>query len=216
MALGIVVGLAAEARVARKLGDTIAIGGGTGEGARDAARQLVRDGATALLSFGLAGGLAPGLCPGTVVVPHAVLVDGHLLPTAPAVSTRFGGQSSHVLLGAKKIAATATEKLLLHRTTGCAALDIESGPVAQVASDAGLSFAVLRAICDPAERDLPPAALVALDASGSIRAAAIARSIALHPAQIPLLLLLMRDAASARRSLTKAAREAASENSSKP
>ena len=72
---GIVVGLAAEARVARPLGWPIAIGGGTVAGAEAAAERLVREGVTALVSFGIAGGLDPALRPGTIVVPQEVLMD---------------------------------------------------------------------------------------------------------------------------------------------
>jgi adenosylhomocysteine nucleosidase len=68
-----------------------------------------------------------------------------------------------------------------------------------------LQFAVLRAICDPAQRSLPPAALVALDARGTIRLARVLGSIAQRPWQIPALLRLAIDAAIARHALAGAA-----------
>ena len=68
MALAVVTGLEAEARIARRAGlDALAAGGGPGAATR-AADDLVRRGATALLSFGIAGGLDPALRTGTVVV----------------------------------------------------------------------------------------------------------------------------------------------------
>ena len=57
--VGVVVGLKAEARIARKLGWDIAIGGGGVVGAAKAVDVLIGRGATALVSFGLAGGLDP-------------------------------------------------------------------------------------------------------------------------------------------------------------
>jgi adenosylhomocysteine nucleosidase len=83
------------------------------------------------------------------------------------------------------------------------AVDLETGAVARVAAAHGLPFAVLRAICDPAERDLPPAALVALNARGAIGLARVAGSLIAWPGQVPALLRLAADAAAARRSLAR-------------
>jgi adenosylhomocysteine nucleosidase len=68
-----------------------------------------------------------------------------------------------------------------------------------------LPFAVLRAVCDPAQRGLPPAALATLDAGGGIRFARVLGSVAARPWQIPALLRLALDAALARRALMRAA-----------
>ena len=67
--VGIVVGLAAEARIARRLGWKVAIGGGAAAGAEAAARRLIDEGSDALVSFGLAGALDPALRPGALIVP---------------------------------------------------------------------------------------------------------------------------------------------------
>ena len=78
--------------------------------------------------------------------------------------------------------------------------------MARVAARHHLPFAVLRAICDPAERDLPPAALVALDQAGAIGLWRVLVSLARAPQQLPGLLALARDAAAARRALLAATR----------
>ncbi|HEY0425948.1 MAG TPA: hypothetical protein VGC82_21710, partial [Rhodopila sp.] len=70
-ALGFVTGLAAEARIASRFGYPVRVGG-TPAGAGVAASELIEQGATALVSFGLAGGLDPALRPGTVVVASIV------------------------------------------------------------------------------------------------------------------------------------------------
>ena len=64
---GIVVGLQAEARIARRLGWPVAVGGGTASGAADAVQRLIASGATAVVSIGLAGGLDPALRPGAIL-----------------------------------------------------------------------------------------------------------------------------------------------------
>ena len=200
--LGVVTGLAAEARVARGLGP-VAVGGGSPAGAEAAARRLVAQGATALLSFGLAGGLDPALRPGRLFVPAAVLEAGQAYPTDAAVLARFGLAAEGLLLAGDAVVADAAAKDALWRRTGAQAVDLESGAVALVAAAHGMAFAVVRALCDPAERTLPPAALLALDGGGAIGLWRVLRSVALAPWQVPALLALARDAGRAQRALAR-------------
>jgi adenosylhomocysteine nucleosidase len=203
LSLGIVVGLAAEARIARRLNGKVAIGGGTSAGARKAAFGLGQAGATALVSFGLAGGLDPALRPGDVVVPDAVLSRGQRYPTDPALCGVLGGCTPHTLLGADRIVVEAAEKQALWRSTGCAAVDLESGPVAEIAATCGIPFAVLRAVCDPASLTLPPAALAALDPHGALSFGLVLKSLTRRPGQLADLLTLASDAVRARRALLR-------------
>jgi adenosylhomocysteine nucleosidase len=200
---GFVVGLAAEARIAARSGFSVRAGGGMPSGAAEAALQLVREGAMALVSFGLAGGLDPALRPGMVVVPETVLADGQAFHADAALAARFGGFTGHSLLAGEAVAADAASKRDLFGATGAQAIDLESGAVARVAASHGLPFAVVRAVCDPAERDLPPAALVALDRHGAVGLLAVLGSVLRFPAQIPALLTLGGDAARARHSLKR-------------
>ncbi len=199
------MGLAAEARLACGLGGRIAIGGGDAPGAAAAAAGLTRSGVTALLSFGLAGGLDPGLRAGDLVVPDAVLFPtGERWVADPALSRRLGpvaGPVAGTVLAADAILATAAAKRAAWQRTAAAAADLESGAVAREAAAHGLPFAVLRAVCDPAGRDLPPAALSALDRQGRIRPAALLRSLGRQPGQIVALVALGREAARARQAL---------------
>jgi adenosylhomocysteine nucleosidase len=207
--IGVVVGLATEARIARPLGWTVAIGGGTSAGAMAAADALVGQGCTSLISFGLAGGLDPALRPGTLIVSSAVITGDARYATDPALCSMLGGVTSHVILGADTIVASVVEKRRLYERYGAAAVDLESGEVARIATTRGIPFAALRAICDPAERALPPAALVALDARGDVRPWRVFASVAAHPAQLPRLLALAADAAAAKRSLAARVRQIA-------
>jgi adenosylhomocysteine nucleosidase len=202
MRIGVVVGLATEARIARPLEWTVAIGGGTLAGATAAATTLVEQGCTSLISFGLAGGLDPALRPGALIVPSAAITGDTSYVTDPALSRMLGGPTPHVILGADAIVTSIAEKRRIHKQFGADAVDLESGAVAHIATSRGMPFAVLRAICDPAERALPPAAPVALDAGGRIRPWRVCASIAAHPAQLAGLLALAADATAAKRSLT--------------
>lgn len=199
--IGLVTGLTAEARIAFGLGTALA-GGGTPGGAAQAARELIAQGATALISFGVAGGLNPGLRAGTLIIPAEILTDGAYYAADPVLTEALGGPA-YRLFAAPGIVVTAADKRNLFAETGADAVDMESGVVAELAVAHGLPFAALRAICDPATRDLPPAALIALNAAGAISLPDIARSVARQPSQIIGLLMLARDAAAARSALQR-------------
>jgi adenosylhomocysteine nucleosidase len=194
-------GFVAEARIARRSGWPVGIGGGTTAGAAQTARQLIESGATGLVSFGLAGGLDPALPAGTLVVPRAVIADGSSWPTDAELSFRLGGTTAHMCLGLDRIVAFPAEKDRLWRETGAHLVDMESGAVAAIATAAGLPFAVLRAICDPADRTLPPVALIALNPAGRVSLGRIVWSVLTDPGQVGALFALARDAAAARRAL---------------
>lgn len=199
--LGIVVGLTAEARLASGLGGVVETGGGDAPGATAAATRLIQRGAGALLSFGLAGGLSPTLAAGARVIPAAVVdMGGQTWPVDLDLARRYG-TATGTLLAADHVIATVEAKRAAWQATGADAADLESGAVARVAAQHGLPFAVLRAVCDPAGRDLPPAALTALDAQGRIQLFALIRALTGNPGQIPALIALGRDAALARRTL---------------
>ncbi|MFL5287256.1 MAG: hypothetical protein ACJ8AW_41365 [Rhodopila sp.] len=198
--IGFVTGLTAEARIATRCGGLVRAGGGFPAGAGAAARQLVAEGAQALVSLGLAGGLDPALRPGDLVVPAEIVENGAVFAADPTLAARFGGFTQHRLLAGDVVVPDAASKRAA-RAIGVDAVDLESGAVARVAQQHGLPFAVVRAICDPAERDLPPAAKVALDRKGAIALMRVLGSLALHPGQFRTLIALGADVARARKTL---------------
>jgi adenosylhomocysteine nucleosidase len=140
------------------------------------------------------------LRPGDTAIPAAVLAHGERLPADPVLTRALGGPTIALLLASETVIARRVDKQAA-AATGAQAVDMESGAVALAARRAGLPWAVLRVICDPAERELPHAALVALGATGAISGLRVLRSVLARPQQIPALLALGRDAAMARRSL---------------
>ncbi len=204
--LGIVTGLREEALLAEPLG-LVAVGGGTEPGAERAAERLVSRGVTALLSFGVAGGLDPALAAGALVVPaRVVAADGQWRAHPPLVAA-LGGPTASAVWAESRPVASAVEKSALLAASGAVAVDIESGAVARVAARAGLKFAVLRAICDPAQRNLPRAALVATREDGGVAAGPLAAALLARPWEIAGLLLLAREMGAAKRALAARARE---------
>jgi len=199
--IGFVTGLTAEAALLRGTAFAVAAGGGTPAGAERAAERLVAAGAAALISFGLAGGLRLGLAPGAVLVPEAVVEGAARYECDAALMAWLGGSTSEAILAAEEIAASAAEKAALFARFGTPAVDLESGAVARAAAARGVRFAVLRAVADPAERSLGPAALVPLKADGGIDLAGVLAEVVRRPGQIPGLIGLARDAGRARAAL---------------
>jgi len=199
--IGLVTGLTAEARLGACLGVALA-GGGTPEGAAVAARELVAQGATALISFGLAGGLNPSLMPGAIVIPAEVIADDAIYATDPGLTDRLGGPALSLYAGVG-VAVTAEDKRALYARTRADAIDLESAAVAEVAVAHEVRFAVLRVICDTAATTLPAAAMIALDGAGAIDIRQVALSVLRQPRQIPALLRLARDTATARAALLR-------------
>jgi hopanoid-associated phosphorylase len=213
MPIAAVTGLAAEARIARRIGWRAVAAGADAERTRRAMAQLVADGARALVSFGICGGLDPALSPGALILPQVVIsedgrrlrVDAALRSVLAAVLGRarvvaLGGD----VLGAARAADTPARKAALNRQSGAVAVDLESHLVADAAAAAGLPFAVLRAVADPAERALPPAALISLGAGGRPAPGRILWSLVRQPAQLPALLQLARDTRHALAALRRA------------
>jgi adenosylhomocysteine nucleosidase len=193
---GIVVGMGAEARIARRFGFPVATPGG--------AKALLADGADGLISFGIAGGLAPGLKPGTLVVATEVVAeDGRRYPTMD-VSALVTEVIRAPIFGGKAIVSRAEAKQALYHRTSAVAVDLESAEVARLCGDAGVPLAVIRTIGDPAERDLPPAALVGLRADGSVDLQAVLISVLRTPSQIPALINVALDTRRALATLERA------------
>ena len=178
----------------------VAVGGGDTDGALQAARRLAADGVTALLSFGLAGGLDPALPAGTLVVPQFVLDEDGRSWRAD-LGLVDGDDQALTLLASSAIVGAASAKRELWQRFQASACDMESGAVAVAAAEASIPFAVVRAICDTGDADLPPAALIGLDAAGRIAPGAVLGSVARRPGQIPALIRLGRQAAQARQAL---------------
>ncbi|MBU6497730.1 MAG: nucleoside phosphorylase, partial [Rhodospirillales bacterium] len=117
----------------------------------------------------------------------------------------LGGTTAATMLAGRDIVADVAAKHRLSIETGACAVDLESGAVARVATGHHLPFAVLRAVCDPAGRGLPRAAIVAIDARGAIAAWRILAALAARPWEVAGLIALAFDAARARHALGAAA-----------
>lgn len=187
-----VTGLAREARLIANPRIVPVIGGGDGPSLdRRLAAELAR-GVRRILSIGICGALSPELRVGDVIVASEVIDGSESIPThgpwTHELATRVPGAVMAPLAGIDSPAGHRDDKKRLHAATRASAADMESHIAARAARSRGLPFAVLRVVSDAAHRTLPPAACVALKASGAIDLGGVLRSIVRAPQQIPALL----------------------------
>jgi adenosylhomocysteine nucleosidase len=188
--------------------------GGTA-GARGAWR-LVEAGARALLSWGMAGGLDPALRAGALFLPGEVIAaDGTVYATSSEWRLALAGAAAswHPVTGGRlltsvKVIGSIADKAITFRRTGAAAVDMESGAVAEVARAAALPFLAVRAIVDTAEDQMPQAAIAAAGSS-DVRISRLLAALARSPTDLPGILRLARRYRAASRSLAAVARAGA-------
>jgi adenosylhomocysteine nucleosidase len=185
----IVTGLAQEARIAAGPGMTVICSSSDPRQLR--ALLTVFDPSTirGVISFGVAGGLDPTLKSGDVVVATEVLsgdtrwLAGLALNDELLTSVAWGRRRviRGGLAGVEQVVAARASKAALRSETGAAAVDMESHIAAAYAAEAGLPFAALRVIADPASSALPELALAAIKPNGDIDLGRILRDVARNP-----------------------------------
>ena len=201
--LGVLCGLVAEADILRHAAPAesqplIAITAARPDRALACAERLVAQGATGIVSFGLAGGLDPALAPGALLLPQRVIgPDGAVYQTDPkwrrSLEAMTGAEGASTLLGSDTVLATPADKARLFRASGAAAVDMESHVAAAVAAAAKLPFLAVRAVADPAGRAIPRAAMAGLDAEGRTLVLPVILALTKRPGELPGLLRLAAD-----------------------
>jgi len=214
--VGVVCGLRSEQQAFGATPDRLfGVSGARPERAESETRRLIREGARIVLSVGLAGGLDPQLTPGTLLAPEAVVdADGQLrsadaallgeLERALALDPEAGPAAGGLLYGSDVLVDGVAGKAALHAGTGACAVDMESHRVARVTAEAGVAFAMIRAVGDPASRALPRAAFDAIGEDGRVRPFTTAWSILQRPQDLPALLALGRESKAALTALSRA------------
>ncbi len=201
----VVTGLAFEAKViekacarAKRPAPLLAWSGPGGGRAEAAAERLLAQGATGLISFGVCAGLDPDLRPGLLLLAdRAIAESGTYLPDpawraglAETLDANGLNIADGTILGTDRPIAKAQEKRALFADTAARAVDMESHGVARAAEAAGLPFLVVRAVADPAERNLPRAALEAVGPDGRLKLFSALAAMYLRPWESPALVRL--------------------------
>jgi hopanoid-associated phosphorylase len=209
----VVTGAAFEARIAEGDGIDVLRSGADAAKLRVLLRRLDPADYGAVISFGLAGGLDPALRAGDLILAAEVIAPtGAAYATTPAVTRAIAAALGSSLAQPRRLAgvdAAVTQpgdKAALHAKQQACAVDMESHIVGAFAHAHGLPWGVLRAVCDPARRALPPLALAALRPDGGLDIPAVLKSLIRDPAQVPALIALGRDTKAATAALRRARR----------
>jgi farnesyl-diphosphate farnesyltransferase len=152
------------------------VGGHGIQRAEDSVAQLLqRFDVSLLIGVGIAGGIVPELRPGDVIVASEVRgPDGSTIVCHPLVAGRRA-----IIRTIERTAGSAAEKRRLAES-GAQAIDTESSGWARAASKFGVPFAIVRAILDPVEEEIPE--FVTPDRAAVVRHALV------HPKTIPMLM----------------------------
>jgi len=185
----VVTGLVQEARIAAGPGMMVICSSSDSRQLRALLATLDASTFRGVISFGVAGGLDPTLKSGDIVVATEVLagdtrwlagsaLNEELIATATLGRRRVvrGG-----LAGVEQVVAGIAKKAALWMETGAAAVDMESHIAAAYATEAGVPFAALRVISDPANRALPALARDAIKPNGDIDVRRVLRGVARNP-----------------------------------
>jgi adenosylhomocysteine nucleosidase len=205
----IVCGLKREASILAGPGRTALSGDASTLSARLAETASLRP--SLVISWGLCGGLDPRLRPGDLILGSEIVSDEGAVRTDEAVTASLAQRlvSAGARVAVERFAAadatvlTAAAKAALRHATGAAAVDMESLIAGQYALAQRSPFAILRAVADPAERDLPPVVLKAVDSDGGIDALAVIGELIRSPGQLAGLRALAADSGAAFRALKR-------------
>ena len=210
--IGVVCGLQSEAKAVRAACEDahirIGVSGANAVRAEEIARDFCKKGARMVLSVGVSGGLDPALKPGDLLIGESVrFPSGATYAPDPdlvqALVHGAPGARAALLYGSDEIVADASGKALLFNAFGAAAVDMESHAVAKAAMENGATMIAIRAIADPADRAMPPAALNAVAPDGSTRVMKTLGAALRDPKQLPALMKLGADSEAALKTLRR-------------
>ena len=164
-----------------------------------------------VISWGVCGGLDPRLRPGDLILGAEVVSAEGRINTDEAVTSSLAQRlidagarvAVERVAGVSSPVSTARAKAELRLATGAAAVDMESLIAGRFALERRTPFAILRAVADPADRDLPPLVLSAVDSQGRINAAAVLGDLVRSPGQFTGLVAAARDGRAAFRALSR-------------
>lgn len=150
-----------------------------------------------VISAGTCGALAPDLEAGDLVLPESVLGPaGERWNVTPGVHAAAVGRAVAVrtglLLTSADLVATPEAKAGLWRSTGAAAVDLESAEILAWASRQGSASLVVRAVSDTARQAVPAELVDLISPEGRLRAVRAVAVALTRPRTIPHALILRR------------------------
>lgn len=218
MKLGVVCGFKAEEETFHKIvrvegltfNYVVRCSGSSAERAFNLSKQMVADGCTALLSFGVAGGLKADATPGTVIFStHVVTLESEAFGQAPEKTPTSlklksaGALKKGTICGVDKILFSPLEKADVFIKSNADIADMESHSVAKAATQAHIPFYALRAVSDGQADSLPQFVASAVSEEGTPRLGPVLLGLLKNPLVLPKLLRLKTNTDLALEGLTK-------------
>jgi adenosylhomocysteine nucleosidase len=164
-----------------------------------------------VVSWGLCGALDPRFRPGDLILGAEVVSGEGAVRADEAVTSSLARRlsSAGARVAVERLAASdapvlsAAAKAELRRATGAACVDMESLIAGEFALKQQVPFAILRAVADPAERDLPTLVLRAVDSDGAVDTTAVVGALIRSPSQFAGLRALAADSRAAFQALKR-------------
>jgi hopanoid-associated phosphorylase len=201
-------GLESEAKIARQVkGALVACAAARPGKARELAHGLIDQGATRLVSFGIAGALDSSVHLGDVFIGSRIASFKGSWTCDDAWGQRLAQKIPDAkrggVFGSEILVATVREKSEHHQASGCAIVDMESQCAAEAAASAQIPVMVLRAVCDDATMNVPPLVMAAIAEDGSVDVLKGLSHLARHPLAIFDLLSMLGGTQKALRALRR-------------
>lgn len=171
--------------------------------------ELLSLGVGGILSFGSAGGLSPDLKPGDLIVGREIATaSGDMWQCDKEWTRRLSEHlevESQIVFGSDRIADVSAKSRIFRESTAVA-IDMESHILASKAAKHGLPVAVLRAIVDPNDFEIPSWVMDSVRPNGTVSLLPIISGMCIFPWQIGRLATLGSYNKSAMESLSGAVR----------
>lgn len=225
--VGVIAALPAEAQILSDApvgpGDLVtpsphlqlAVCGIGAERAYQAARELLQQPISVLISWGCGAGLIDSAVPGTLFLPERVIDAGsqqtfrvtpvwheYIASMLRNSGIEFETQS---LVSSAELLTDMDAKRVLQQQSGAGIADMESAAVARAATEADCAYVCIRAVADSLAIRLPEALLPALDEFGRPRTIELLRALVQRPSLIPQLMQLAQAFKAARKRLAAVA-----------
>ena len=186
------------------------------ERASHAAEQLIKSGATHLVSWGTAGSLTAELSPGDLVVPthiqnaqqQIIHCDTEWRSRLLSVIPENINAHQSTLVQSDSVISSAEEKLQLQQHSNAGAVDMESYAIASVAEKHQCSFLAIRAIVDSHDQSIPNSATRSVDPFGRSLPLKLIIELIKKPGEIKQLIALGQHFQQAKQTLSQVAQSA--------
>lgn len=191
--IAVITGMQAELRRLPVNANWLTLCSGVGpKRAERCATNLVGQGVTTLISFGLAGALSRDYSVGDIIFPARVVDHESQQAYAVDALPQAAPRGDVALLTVSRPVVGGAHRTTLAGLFQCQAVDMEAAAIARVARAHALTFHCVRVISDASDDEPPPFLIDSLGSDGRVHLPAVFAAIARHPRVLFQLLRLAR------------------------